>query len=145
MGINAGLWLDHRQAVVVVISDKGIDTQRILSGVEKQLRRSGDSPLKGPFEAQSVPADDNQEAILTGALNIYYDEVIVWISQAEALLLFGPAEAKDELKKRLEHSGLGTLIVGVETADKMTDRQIEAKVKQYFQGRSGHHCRTTDG
>ena len=145
MGINAGLWLDHRQAVIVVISDKGIVTQRILSGVEKQLRRSGDSPLKGPYEAQSVPADDSQEAILTGALNTYYDEVIGWISQADALLLFGPAEAKDELKKRLEHSGLGKLIIGVETADKMTDRQIEAKVKQYFQGGSGLHCRSTDG
>ena len=39
----------------------------------------------------------------------------------------GPGEAKGELKARLERRGLGARIVGVETVDKMTDRQIAAK------------------
>jgi hypothetical protein len=48
-------------------------------------------------------------------------------------LIFGPGEAKGELKKRLESKGLGGRIVGVETTDKMTERQIAAKVRAYFQ------------
>ena len=51
---------------------------------------------------------------------------------AEAILLFGPGEAKGELKKRIERDKLGGRIVGVETVDKMTDRQIAAKVRQHF-------------
>jgi hypothetical protein len=52
---GVGLWIDHRKAVIVVITDKGEETKLIISQVEKQLRRSGDSPLKGPYEAQQVP------------------------------------------------------------------------------------------
>jgi hypothetical protein len=48
------------------------------------------------------------------------------------MLIFGPGEAKGELKKRLESNNLGGRIVGIETVDKMTDRQIAAKVRQYF-------------
>lgn len=128
----AGLWIDHRKAVIVVITDKGEETKLIISQVEKQLRRSGDSPLKGPYEAQQVPLDDSRERDFTGHLNIYYDAVIACIRDAESILIFGPGEAKGELKKRLERNKLGGRIVGVETVDKMTDRRIGAKVRQHF-------------
>ena len=58
--------------------------------------------------------------------------MIADISDAESILLFGPGEAKSELKKRLEKDNLGDRIAGVETADKMTDLQIAAKDKEYF-------------
>ncbi|MGH8502631.1 MAG: hypothetical protein ACREVE_09190 [Gammaproteobacteria bacterium] len=54
------------------------------------------------------------------------------IRDAESILLFGPGEAKDELKQRLEGNNLAGRVVGVETVDKMTDRQIAAKVRQHF-------------
>lgn len=128
----AGLWIDHRKAVIVIVTDKGEETKLIISQVEKQLRRSGDSPLKGPYEAQQVPLDDSRERDFTGHLNIYYDAVTACIRDAESILIFGPGEAKGELKKRLERNKLGGRIVGVETVDKMTDRRIAAKVRQRF-------------
>jgi hypothetical protein len=51
----------------------------------------------------------------------------------DAILIFGPGEAKGELEKRLASKRLGAKVVGVETADKMTDHQIEAKVRQHYQ------------
>jgi len=132
MGTKAGLWLDHRKAVIVVLTDKGEETKQILSDVEKQARRSGDSPLNGEYEAQHVMADDSREKKLTGNLNIYYDEIIACIHDAESVLIFGPGEAKGELKKRIEKSEQNGRIVGIETVDKMTDHQITAKVRQYF-------------
>jgi len=56
---------------------------------------------------------------------------------AESILIFGPGEAKGELRKRLEKDNLGGRIVAIETVDKMTDRQIAAKVRQYFRENSG--------
>jgi stalled ribosome rescue protein Dom34 len=128
----AGLWIDHRKAVIVVVTDKGEETKLIISKVEKQLRRSGDSPLKGRYEAQQVPLEDSRQREFTGHLNIYYDAVIACIRDTEAILIFGPGEAKGELEKRLVENKLGGRIVGVETVDKMTDRQIAAKVRQHF-------------
>jgi len=129
--------MDHRKAVIVFITDNGEETKLIISKVEKQLRRSGDSPLKGSYEAQQVPADDSHEARLTKTLNVYYDALIACIRDAESILIFGPGEAKGELRKRIEKGKLGSRVVGIETVDKMTDRQIAAKVRKYFQENIG--------
>ena len=51
---------------------------------------------------------------------------------AEEILILGPGEAKGELKKRLARENLGGRIVGIEAADKMTDPQIVAKVREHF-------------
>ena len=137
MKTTVGLWIDHRKAVIVAVTDEGEEMGLTISKVEKQLRRSGDSPLKGPYEALQVPADDSREKKLTGQLNIYYDAVIASIRDADSILLFGPGEAKGELQERIEKSKLRGRIVAVETVDKMTVRQIAAKVRQYFQESSG--------
>ena len=69
---------------------------------------------------------------MTGQLNTYYDAVIAAVRAAESILIFGPGEAKGELKERLEKHHLAGRIVGFETVDKMTDRQIAAKVRRHF-------------
>src|SRR5512135_3803211 len=128
----AGLWIDHREAVIVVLSDKGEETRRVKSHVEKQLRRSGRSPSRASFEAQMVPADDSRERGYTGHLANYYDEVISCLRPAKALLLFGPGEAKGELRRRIERNKLDVRITRFETSDKMTERQISQKVRRYY-------------
>ncbi len=132
MKTKVGLWIDHRKAIVVAVTEEGEEIKLIISKVEKQLRRSGDSPLKGPYEPQQVPAGDSRQRTLKGRLNIYYDAVIASIRTVESILIFGPGEAKGELKTRLERDNLGGRIVGIETVDKMMDRQIAAKVRKHF-------------
>jgi hypothetical protein len=129
---KVGLWIDHRKASIVAVTDDGQELRLIISKAEKQLRRSGDSPLRGSFEARRVPADDSRQKARTGHLNLYYDAVIACIGDAESILIFGPGEARGELKKRLEKRNLGGRIAAVETVDKMTNRQIAAKVRQHF-------------
>ena len=128
-----GLWIDHRKAIIVTVTEKGEETKLILSNVDKQPGRSGGIRSTTPYESQQVAADDSRERKFTGHLNTYYDEVIECIRNAESILIFGPGEAKGELKKRLNRNNLDARIVGTETVDKMTDRQIAAKVREYFQ------------
>ncbi len=132
MTSKGGIWIDHRGATIVLLEPIAERTVHVASNVEKHLERTGDSPLKGPYEARQVPPDDRQEMALTGRLNAYYDAVITIIRNLDALLVFGPGEAKGEFKKRLDRHQLGGRVAGVETADKMTDRQIAAKVREYF-------------
>lgn len=77
-------------------------------------------------------ADDIRQSVLMEYLKRYYDEAISSISSAESILIFGPGEAKGELKKRLENDNYGEKIVNVKTSDNMTDPQIVAKVRNYF-------------
>jgi hypothetical protein len=132
MSTQVGLWIDHRKAVVVAITEQGEKIEEIVSGVEKQLQRGGDRPLEGDYEVVQVPADDRRQRDFTKHLNIYYAAVITAIRDAESILVFGPGEAKGELKEQLEKNHLGGQIVGIETVDKMTNPQIAAKVRQYF-------------
>ena len=128
----AGLWIDHREAVIVLVSKNGRETKRIRSNVEKQLRRSGRSPSGGAFESQMVPADDSREREYGGHLARYYDEVIACLRPAEAIMLFGPGEAKGELRKRIERNKLDLRITRFETSDKMTERQVSQKVRRHY-------------
>jgi len=125
MKSEIGLWIDHRQAVIVVVTDTGEETIRIISNMEKHVRFSSGSSEDGSQE-------DVRDRQFGNHLNGYYDEVIAVIRDADAIQIFGPGEAKGELEKRLEHEGLKGRIVDIETADKMTDRQIAAKVRQHF-------------
>jgi stalled ribosome rescue protein Dom34 len=122
MKTTVGLWIDHRKAVIVFIEGEEEEIKLISSKEENHHGHSG----------VSKPADDLRQRELTGHLNSYYDEVISCIRDAESILIFGPGEAKGELKKRLEKDNLGGCIVGIETSDKITDPQIVAKVRAHF-------------
>ena len=131
MKTEMGLWIDHREAVIVALSKAGEEIKRITSTAQKQLRRSGE-PCQGAFEAQEVPADDSREREYTGNLARYYEEVVSCLRAAGSILIFGPGEAKGELKKRIEKGKGDAPMVAMETADKMTEPQIVAKVRSYF-------------
>jgi hypothetical protein len=127
-----GLWIDHRKAVIVTVTDQGETTSLIVSRVEKQRGRVAGVRSTAPFASRLVPADDRQESSFHEHLATYYAAVIASVRDAESILIFGPGEAKGELQHRLTSDKLGARILGIETADKMTDRQIAAKVRQRF-------------
>jgi hypothetical protein len=134
METRVGVWIDHRKAVVVALTDQGEKTtlRVVVSRVEKQPGRFDGVRSTARYESQRVQADDRRQRKLTAQLNLYYDAVIACVRGAQAILLFGPGEAKGEVKKRLEKKKLGARIVAIETLDKMTDRQIAARVQQHF-------------
>ena len=123
---QAGLWIDHRKAVIVLITDEGEEVKKIISGMEKHVRFTGGD---GSEEGSSEDVRDRQ---FGNHLNSYYDEVIAVVRNADSIQIFGPGEAKGELEKRLKNEGLKDGALSVETVDKMTDRQISAKVREHF-------------
>jgi stalled ribosome rescue protein Dom34 len=124
MNKEVGLWIDHRKTVIVSVTDKGEEVSLISSDMEKHVRYSG--------AAQEDSAEDQRDKRFAGHLNKYYAHIISYIRDADSILIFGPGEAKVELEKRLEKESLSGRVVGIETVDKMTDRQIAARVRQYF-------------
>ena len=122
---QVGLWIDHRQAVIVTVANEGEEIKRITSNMEKHVRFASGSSEDGS-------AKDMRDRQFENHLNRYYDNVIAVIRDADSIQIFGPGEAKGELEKRLEGEELKGRIVAVETVDKMTDRQVAAKARQCF-------------
>ena len=132
MSMKAGVWIDHKQATVVLVTDAGQVIKKVKSGMETAGRPTGASRSKHKYTKNDFVADDRLERKDVSHHNEYYDEVVACLRGAEAILILGPGEAKGEFSKRIKSKKLRGLIVELETTDKMTDRQIAAKVGQHF-------------
>jgi hypothetical protein len=119
---DVALWIDHRKAVIAAVTGDTEDLTRIRSGIEKHVR----------YSAGEGVAEDSRDRRFEKHLNQYYDKVIASLRAAGSILILGPGEAKHEVERRLRDAGLGKAIVGVETADKMTDPQIAALARRRF-------------
>ena len=130
---NIGLWIDHKKATLVIQTEHGENIQQIESEVGRHVHYRGASNSKSPFSAQYQQGDDQLDNKFTEQLNKFYEKVIAQIREADAVLIFGPGEAKGELEKRIAHEKVNVPVMKIETSDKMTERQIAAKVRHYFQ------------
>jgi hypothetical protein len=123
---RVGLWIDHRKAVIVIVTEAGEEIKEITSNMKKHVRFTGGTA------SQDGSTEDVRDRQFGNHLNSYYDAVVTVIRGADTIQIFGPGEAKGELAKRLEHDGVKERILVIETVDKMTDRQIAAKVREHF-------------
>ncbi|CAG0983692.1 hypothetical protein ANRL4_02033 [Anaerolineae bacterium] len=129
--IEVGLWIDHRQAVVVTLTNDGEIITRVSSNAEERLlHQSGSHTPNTPNH--NLPSEDIDDRRYLNHLNKYFDEIITHLRQADLILVFGPGEAKIEFQKRLEAQGLDGRILAVESADKMSDAQLAAEIRSRF-------------
>jgi len=124
MNAKVGIWLDHKNAVIVSTSAGHVTTKAVESNVEAHPHYAGQQDGGGEKKYEERHGQQ---------LDRYYDDVISQIGVPDALLIFGPGEAKMELKERLRRSkAFSECTVALETTDKLTDPQIVAKVKEHF-------------
>lgn len=123
----AGVWIDHQKAVIVSASEGRVTTQTLESDVAAHPHFGGQ---------QDGGGEKKYEERHRQSLDRYYDKVIAHLGEPEALLIFGPGEAKLELQGRLGRSATPSQPrIEIETAGRLTDPQIVAKVKDHFRNR----------
>jgi hypothetical protein len=127
-----GLWIDRREAIIVILTEGEEEIRHITSSSEQHAREPGSSHSKNSEGLIGFTVEDQRDRKYTNRLNKYYDDVISVIHGADAIQIFGPGEAKGELEKRIGRVGLKARMPATEVTDKMTDRQISAKVREYF-------------
>jgi hypothetical protein len=124
MSHDVGVWIDHKKAVIVSIVEGRVTARTLESDVGPHAHYAG---------SQEGGGEKKYEERHNLRLDQYYDHVISQIGQPDSLLLLGPGEAKRQLKHRLGRSKASSgRIVAVETADKLTERQIVATVKEHY-------------
>lgn len=137
MNTEKGLWIDHTQAILVINPEESVFI-RVISNLEKRVRYSGASHSRDSVAPHDATTEDGRDRRFDERLNHYYDEVISYLRDADAVLILGPGEAPMQLRKRMVEQGLGKVPVVIEAADKLTDEQIVAAIRQHFQ-QAPHH------
>jgi hypothetical protein len=133
MNDKVGIWIDHKKAVIVSASADRVTVKTLESDVGPHARYSGRAGYPTPDGPQEGGGEKNYEERYGQHLDRYYDEVTSQLGQPEALLIFGPGEAKLQLRERLSRSkALSERVIAIETTDKVTDPQIVAKVKEHY-------------
>jgi hypothetical protein len=131
MANRVGLWIDHKQAVIVTVHEKGETVQKIESGA-KRIEWRAKGRRRAPDGAQYAQGEDQLDNQFMEQLKKYYDRVAILLKGASSILIFGPGEARIEFKARLEREKGPPREIQVQPADKMTDRQIVARVREHF-------------
>jgi len=132
MKLQGGLWIDHREAVIVLIDGTQLRMRKVASRARR--RRGMERGMHAPraYGAHSVSSDDIRAREFEGQLASYYDEVISVIRHMNEVVVLGPGEARNEFKKRMERAQLGSLITEVSACDRLTRRQLAARVRAHF-------------
>jgi stalled ribosome rescue protein Dom34 len=116
---HAVVWIDHREARVFHFN---------ISDIDRLVLRPDHPTRHIHHKANSIGsghvADDHE----------FLQRVAASLTDAGAILITGPANAKTELVKYIkEHSpNLKTKIAGVETVDHPTDGELVDHARKYF-------------
>ena len=129
-----GVWIDHKKAVLVTLAGGAEKVETFESGVGGFVRLSGGARSRTPYGPQDIASDSRRHAKYKKHLTEFYRSLIDVFRDAEALYVFGPGSAKNELRREIERfKPIRKRLVAVEASDKMTDRQITAAVRSFFQ------------
>jgi hypothetical protein len=130
---NTGVWIDHREALVVSMEGDETIVLHIESGAEMHHKPSGGWKASGTSVAQSVSNEHTDEERRKHQYHAFYQNVIKLFGDSDAIVIFGAGEAKTELAKEMEKAGVfHGKVRGVETCDRITEKQFIAKVKEFF-------------
>jgi stalled ribosome rescue protein Dom34 len=133
MSRYAGIWIDHRNAVIVILAGEDQSIIKVESDAEGHYRLKGGAHSKSKIGSQDSMPENKREGRYKHHLQEYYKQVMDAVRDANSIILFGPGEAKHEFLKELgKEKALSGKIAAVETVDKMTDPQIAARVREYF-------------
>jgi hypothetical protein len=130
---HIGLWIDREKAFIVTLIGKNTTTESVHSEVPGHIGLAGGSGSEAAYGRQDITVERRIEERYRNRLHKYYKKVIHEIEDADKIFIFGPGQARIELKREMKRSKERfAKIVGVERADKMTEEQIITKVKAFF-------------
>ncbi len=127
---KVGIWIDHRRAVVVTIDD-GQESMRTIEGDADRQPKAAGGYGNGTKWGPQAPVNEHriEENYKLHVVNFYKD-VIKSIGKPDQLFVMGPAQAKHEFAEEIAKvHDLRDTPLKIETADKMTDPQVAAKVR----------------
>lgn len=132
--VQIGLWIDHAKAVLARLEDGTFGaTRTIASEVDSHVRLSGGARSLAPYGPQEHVSDTQRDRRFQGHLTAYYRRILRELEDADEVLLMGPGEAKGELRREMLRSPrLVSRLVSVQAADKLAERQLKARVRQFF-------------
>lgn len=131
---QTGIWLDHEKATIITLDINDYKLTTIESDIVTRDRIDGETKKYGRFGDQSLSQEKHKERRIKEQTSNYLKNLLSEIKDVDELVLFGPANMKKELEKHiLNDTNLSSKLKTVVSADSMTENQMVAWVKKFYQ------------
>ena len=130
---NLGVWLDKEKAHIVTLENENELFNTVTSQVDN-YHPSGGFGLGFKGSPQDALAEDKYMKREKQQLKSYFKALANEIEDADAIAIFGPAQTGEKFKNELQthYKAINAKVKGVLKADSMTENQVKAWVKDYF-------------
>ncbi|MEZ5015241.1 MAG: hypothetical protein R2794_13210 [Chitinophagales bacterium] len=129
-----GVWLDHSIAHVIVQIPGAYEMYTLHSPYKRQVRIPGESSDKTKFGKSASNNEKKKHNSKQNDLDTYFKQLEELLIRYKHILLFGPTEAKNMLYNLLcGNKKFENKLIEVQNADKMTENQMIAYVRDYFE------------
>ena len=130
---KCGIWLSHKEALIVKLGTDSFSIARIESQAERRHRSTGGVRGKLPYAHRSARSGARDEENRRNDWKRHYQSILKALPQDAEILVMGPGPAKSAFVAYLkEHAGPKLEIVGVQPAAHMTQGQLVERVKTAF-------------
>ena len=128
-----GIWLDKEKAHLVTLQNEDVRFNTIYSEIDF-FNPKGGSRSKTRWGPQDVVQDSKYLEREKHQLKSYFKELAKTMEDAEAIAIFGPADTNAKFFKELNenYKTLALKVKTVEKADSMTENQVKALVREFF-------------
>ncbi|MEO8270959.1 MAG: hypothetical protein ABI557_14645, partial [Aureliella sp.] len=110
----------------------GHEIKKFGAGVAEPFPPTVETRKEHAYTRNDFTPEDRRERKGENENKGMYDDVLEALRGVESLLVIGPGEAKIEFSKHLKAKKVRGVSVELETADKMTEPQLAAKIKNFF-------------
>lgn len=133
-----GVWIDHREAYLIWADEEGnTEVQHAAADYPERAKRRHQATSAGGVYGGVAPHASLAEKQKREAKR-FQERIFKAIRTADNVLVFGPGQAKKELVARLEeHKDFNGRVRGVESAERMSEGQMAARVREFFELPSG--------
>lgn len=130
---NVGVWMDKEKALIIELKGTDAEMTTLESEVE-DYRAVGGARSKTKWGPQDVVQDSKYTEREKHQMKRYFENLAKSLGEVEKLVVFGPADTGKKFNAYLKDhkKDLAEKVQGVETADSMTDNQVKALVKDFY-------------
>lgn len=133
MKTQTGVWLDKEKAIIIELSEEKHTIKTLESNIPIRERFPGEGKRFGKFGSQFLSMENKKKNRVKKQIAKYLKTIITEIEKSDEIVVFGPAEMKTHLEKRiLENNEISRKLLAVKPADSMTENQLFAWVKEFF-------------
>ncbi|MBL7473010.1 hypothetical protein [Robertkochia sediminum] len=130
---NVGVWMDKEKALIIETDASG-ERMNVLESEIEAFNPTGGSRSKTKWGPQDVVQDSKYTEREKHQMKRYFDNLAEALKEAEQLVIFGPADTNAKFNSYLKDhkKDLADKVKGVEKADSMTDNQVKALVRDFY-------------